>query len=279
MADLQTIVQRMIDAGEPEENIASVIREYKPAAPEAQTTGIPTAAVFAAREGAPALATGAARFAANHPAAAQKIIGAGVSTLAGGAGGAIGGVPGAVVGASIRGVTPAQATIRQVAGQMAGETPAVATNAARALGIQNYAKELAGMKIDPADIIPKPNAANAVEGYANSLEKGILRLYGPSGEVVSGPSAVSRIPTAGAPGRLMTSARIAGKVLAPLQLAAGATDLAQAVEPTRRDIGVMGIGSSVPRSDEERAAHPALLNEAADRTRQALLWLLGRGQD
>jgi hypothetical protein len=40
-ADLQTIVQRMIDAGEPEENIAAVIREYNGVAPEPATSGSP----------------------------------------------------------------------------------------------------------------------------------------------------------------------------------------------------------------------------------------------
>lgn len=270
---LEAIVQRMIDAGEPEENIALVVREYQPqaTAPEEQGSGGATALVSAVR-GVPSLARGVGRLVANHPAAAQKAIGAGVSSVAGGIGGAIGGVPGAVVGASIRGVTPAQTTIRQMAGRVAGETPAVASEAARGLGIQNYAKELTGMKINPTDIIPKPNAANAVESYANSMERGILRLYGPNGEVVSGPSAVSRIPTKAVPGRLMTAAKTAGKFLGPLSAATGITDFAQTVEPTRQDIGVMGIGLNTPRSEAEKVANPTLIDALL---RKAYLSLMG----
>jgi hypothetical protein len=273
MADqkLEQIVQRMIDAGEPEDNIASVIQAYTPVASQQapQTSGGATAAVAGVRA-LPAVGRTVGKLVANHPSAAQKAIGAGISTMAGGIGGAVGGVPGAVVGASIRGVTPAQTTIRQMAGRMAGETPAVASDAAKALGIQHYAKELTGMKVNPSDIIPKPNAANAIESYANSMERGILRLYGPSGEVVSGPSTVSRLPVASTPtmtGRLL---RGAGKVLGPLQAATGVTDFAQAVEPTRRDIGVMGIGLNEPRSAEEQAAHPALINAIVDAIRRRM---------
>lgn len=241
--------------------------------PEPPSAGGATAAVTGLRA-APSIVRAAGRLVASHPAAAQKAIGAGISTAAGGAGAAIGGVPGAVVGASIRGVTPAQTTIRQMAGRVAGESPAVAGEAAKALGIQNYAKELTGTKLTPADIIPKPNAANAVEHYANSMEKGILRLYGPHGEVVSGPSAVSRLPTKPVAGRLMKVASKAGKVLGPLSAATGVTDFAQAVEPNRHDIGVMGIGLDGERPEAEREAHPALLNDLAQR----LLALIGSGE-
>ena len=54
----------------------------------------------------------------------------------------------------------------------------------------------------------------------------------------------------------------------------GITDFAQAVEPTRGDIGVMGIRYGTPRSDTEKAAHPALLNDAAERVRQYILSLM-----
>lgn len=214
--------------------------------PEPQGSGGASATIAAGRA-VPAVAQGVARFAANHPAATQKVIGAGISTAAGAGGAAVGGIPGAVVGASIRGVTPAQTTIRQTAGRWAGETPAVAENAARALGIQNYAKETTGLRLAPSDIINKPNAANAIEHYANSMEKGILRLYGPSGEVVSGPSAVSRIPMKPQPGIAARGMSAIGKVLSPLQGMTAMTDLAQTAEPLRRDIGVMGIGAAQPQ--------------------------------
>lgn len=209
-----------------------------------QSSGLASGMVMGARA-VPGVLQKTARFAANHPAATQKIIGAGVSATAGGIGGAVGGVPGAVVGASIRGVTPAQTVIRETAGRLAGETPAAARNAAQGLGIQNYAKEL-GTKVLPGDIINKPNAANAIEHYANSAEKGILRLYDAYGNVVSGPSSVNRIPSTPKPGMIGKLAAKVAPVLGPLSAMTGATDLAQTVEPTRRDIGVMGIGASVP---------------------------------
>lgn len=240
---------------------------------------IPSLAAGALRA-VPALGRATARVAAAHPAAAQKIIGAGVSAGAGTVGGMVGGVPGAVVGASIRGVTPTQAAIRQVAGQMGGETPAVATNAARALGIQNYAKETTGLRVTPTDIIPKPNAANALEHYANAQERGILRLYGPSGEVVSGPEAIARLPAAKAPSVVGRLVGRAGRVLAPLQAGVGVTDLAQIAEPNRRDIGVAGIGASPTADDLQmtpaqfdhyQGAHPPLLNDMAARIRALLM--------
>lgn len=216
----------------------------------------------------------AGRFAANHPALTQKVIGAGVSTGAGAIGGAVGGVPGAVVGASIRGVTPAQTTIRRVAGQMAGEAPAVADDAAKALGIQNYAKETSGIRLKPTDIIRKPEPANALEHYANSMERGILRLYGPNGEVVSGPSAVTETSRAARPmaRRALSGLQRIARVAAPLSGAMGMTDFAQAVEPNRRDIGVMGIGRTptadtlnmTPADFEQfRVDNPPLINMLA----------------
>jgi hypothetical protein len=228
-------------------------------------TGAGTAIPLAAATGraVPGMMQGAARFAANHPAATQKVIGAGISAGAGGVGAAVGGVPGAVVGASIRGVTPAQTVIRETAGRMAGETPQVAQNAARTLGIQNYAKELTGARIPAADIINKPNAANAIEGYANSLEKGILRLYGPDGQVVSGPNKVLERAPAVRGGTIAKIAAPVAKVLGPLSAMTGITDFAQTVEPGRTDIGIAGIGKSQPDLPPEDVATLDAANKAA----------------
>lgn len=55
--ELEAIVQRMIDAGEPEEAIASVIREYQPATPEssAPMATAATGAVLGAAKAAPGI--------------------------------------------------------------------------------------------------------------------------------------------------------------------------------------------------------------------------------
>lgn len=97
MADqLQTIVQRMIDAGESEDNIASVIREYKPPAPE---KGLAQKATD--------MVGGILRTAANHPVQTGAILGGalaapltgGTSLAAGLAAAGLGGAGGAGLGA------------------------------------------------------------------------------------------------------------------------------------------------------------------------------------
>lgn len=68
---------------------------------------------------------------------------------------------------------------------------------------------------------------------------------------------------------LPTLAKAAG----PLNIASAVTgvgDLAQILEPNRKDIGFMGMSVSNPRSAEERAAHPALLNAIYDSIKKKL---------
>lgn len=237
-----------------------------PAVPQEQSSGGASATLGAARA-VPAGIRSVGRFAANHPAATQKVIGAGISTMAGGAGAAVGGVPGAVVGASIRGVTPAQSVIREAAGKMAGEAPAVARNAGRAVAVANYATE-AGLPLKPAQLVSTGAPARAVDKYAESMGQRVPRILDQYGKVVVGPEAPP-VPTK--PGMLRTGAGKAAstlsKVLGPLSAMTGATDFAQTVEPTRRDIGVMGIGRSV----DVPGAHPPALEQL----RQAILKRLG----
>jgi hypothetical protein len=216
-----------------------------PAAPEEQGSGGATATLMAGR-GVPAAIRSAGRFAANHPAGTQKAIGAGISTVASGIGAGIGGVPGAVVGASIRGVTPAQAVIRETAGRVAGETPAVAKNAGRAVAVANYATE-AGLPLKPQQLVSTGTAAEAIDNYAEKMGQRIPRVLDQYGKVVVGPEAPKLSAQAGpvrqAAGRVASGI---GRILAPLSAMTGATDFAQTIEPTRRDIGVMGIGASQP---------------------------------
>lgn len=231
-----------------------------------ETSGGATAAVTAAR-GLPGVGRLIGRVAADHPAATQKVIGAGVSTVAGGIGAAVGGGPGALVGASIRGVTPTQAAIREGAGRLAGEAPQVARNAGRAVSVANYATE-AGLPLKPAQLVSTGDAASAIDNYAQSMGQRIPRVLDQFGKVVVGPEAA---PVVKAGPRLMT--RAAGgvlRVLAPISAATGITDFAQAVEPNRHDIGVAGLSFGTPRSDEARAKDPALLNMIASRIRAAL---------
>ena len=134
------------------------------------SSGGATAALTGPRA-VPGVIKAGARFAANHPAAVQKGIGAGISTAASGAGavignmlgGPVGAMGGAVAGGGLRGMTPAQTDIRRVAGRLAGEAPAVADDAARALAIQHYAKETAGVRLNPTDIITKPTGSHALK--------------------------------------------------------------------------------------------------------------------
>jgi hypothetical protein len=206
-------------------------------------------ATIGALRAVPAAKQGLARFAANHPAATQKVIGAGISTMAGGAGAAVGGVPGAVVGASIRGVTPAQSVIRETAGKMAGESAAVAKNAGRATAVAEYAKPL-GLTVNPSHLVSTGNAARALDNYADAGGLKVPRVLDQFGKVVYGPEAPVRPKPPGVGGRLMTGAAkgvgAVGKALGAVAGPVGLTDLAQTIEPNRRDIGVMGIGASQP---------------------------------
>lgn len=211
---------------------------------EMQSSGVPTM-VAGIVQSVPKAVQGAARFAANHAAATQKTIGAGITAAASGVGGAIGGIPGAVGGGMIRGVTPSQAVIREVAGRMAGETPHVAGNAARSIMTQNYGKEL-GLRLKPSDLITRPVVPPALDSFAESMGQKIHRLYGPAGEIISGPDALVEMSKPKPPSPLVRAASTANKVLSPLTAATAVTDFAQTVEPTRRDIGVAGIGASVP---------------------------------
>lgn len=236
--------------------------------PEEQGSGGASATIGALRTG-PAIKQGIGRFAANHPAATQKAIGAGISTAAGGVGAAVGGVPGAVVGASIRGVTPTQAAIREGAGRMAGEAPAVARNAGRAVAVANYGKEM-GLPVKPTDLISTGTPAKGFDAYADSMGQRAPRVLDQYGKVVYGPEAPPKPKTGG---RLLTGAKAgAGAVargLAAISGPVGMTDLAQTIEPHRRDIGVMGIGSSVPDPSPGELAHINQRNIQGVHDRQA----------
>lgn len=99
MGELEAIVQRMIDAGEPEENIALVIREFQTRPqPPAESGGGLMAAIRAV---APAALGGRVDASAFADPATQQAVGdvapAGLSIL----GGMVGGIPGAGGGAAL----------------------------------------------------------------------------------------------------------------------------------------------------------------------------------
>jgi hypothetical protein len=63
------------------------------------------------------------------------------------------------------------------------------------------------------------------------------------------------------------------QALTTLSGAQGVLDLAQMAEPTRKDIGTLGIGKTVHVAGE----HPALLNLAAQKIRDAIKGLMAHG--
>lgn len=63
----------------------------------------------------------------------------------------------------------------------------------------------------------------------------------------------------------------------PLIAAQGALDLAQMAEPQRRDIGFLGLSAGGPRTPEEQAAHPALLNMLGQQGLQLVAQLRSQG--
>lgn len=224
--------------------------------PTPQGSGGASLALVAARrspEAARAATRSAGRFAANHPAATQRLINAGVRLAASGVGGSVAGVPGAIAGLAVAGVTPKQETIRTVGGRLAGESKPVAEAAGKALGIQNYIKSTSGVKVKPTDILPpRAHGLPAAEKYAESMGRELLKIYGPNGEVVAGPTAAPvdapKAPSAATKAAARTAERISKflPLLSKLQGATAVTDFAQTVEPTRGDIGVMGVGKAKP---------------------------------
>lgn len=212
---------------------------------------------------------------ADSPAAqrmTQKVI---MGTVRGGGamvGNTLGGVPGAIAGSAVTaGLTPTQATIRGTVGKLAGEAPHVTDAAIKAHAITEYGKGV-GIRVGPGAIVDNPAAGGALDSYAGSMGKRIVRLYGPSGEIVSGPQAVAEQTAKKGPGLLSK----VGAVLPWVQGATGVTDFAQSVEPNRHDIGVAGIGRSQHVPGEE----PAVINALVEKIRAALMARLtgGAGQ-
>jgi hypothetical protein len=232
-------------------------------------SGTASALMMAARNtpaAAKAATKVAGRFAANHPSATQKIINAGVRLAASGIGGATAGVPGAIAGLAVAGVTPKQETIRAVGGRMAGESKAVADAAGKALGIQNYIKNTSGVKVNPMDILARSKGLPAAENYAESMGRELLKIYGPDGRVVAGPTAAAPVVEKAAPGIVSRAASGATDklstflpLLSKLQGATAITDLAQTAEPARKDIGVMGIGAAQPDATFSEADNAAVI--------------------
>jgi len=279
------------------------------APPEEEPTGaeIPgaSATMGALRAGAavaPMAGRSLARFAANHPAGTQKTIGAGMTALASGVGGAIGSVfgptgtiAGALGGGMIRGLTPTQANIREWAGRGMGEAKDVAKEAGRAVGIQEYIKSTSGLKVPASDILERAKGLPAAENYAKAQGRELLKILGPDGSVVRGPTApaIPKAPSLG--GRLVTGGAgvakrglsAASKVLGAVSGPIAMTDLAQTLEPTRTDIGVMGIGASQPdpsgealaqidaRNKQQMEARLAAQQAQRERIREAILSGLG----
>lgn len=239
--------------------------------PPPQTSGVATGAIAGLRS-VPAIARGLARVAANHPAAAQKAINAGVTGTAASIGAVFGGTPGAITGGAVRGVAPTQMGIRETMGRLAGETPTAAKSAGRAVGAANYARETYGLPLKPTDMVSTGHAARAVDNYVESAGLRIPRVLDQYGKVVIGPEAAPIAKAPGVAGRLLTRGGTAvsaiGKVLAPLNGMAAMGDLAQAAEPNRKDIGFLGLGASQP-PDAWSA------NQAAMRAK--ILALLGLG--
>jgi hypothetical protein len=281
---LQGIVQRMIDGGESEDNIAAVIHAYRTQVPQvtAPDAGISTdtvapGAVLRAVGSTPTLVQGAARIAADNPRLTQKIIRGTTKAAAGGLGGLIAGEPGAVVGALAADLTPTQAGIRTAAGRLAGETPAVAQAAGRAQAVINYAEPL-GHKLAPTDLIASTESP-ALDAYAKSMGQKVLRLYGPNGEQVLGPGIAAAAERA-VPSTLRTAVSGAVRVLpavgvaGDLLMAAPAYTAALQASPGSQIRNVMAGQYGLPQSEANTIPGPSMASVTSDfaaRLRQAIL--------
>lgn len=259
--------EHVFPAGFDPQRAAQIVREGAGAAPVEKSgtpVGTATAVTTGLKTGLVPAVQGTARIVADHPRAAQQAINTVSRAATGAIGAEIGGVPGAVVGASLHGLTPTQGTLRTVAGEIAGETPQAASAAGRAQAIINYAREQ-GVKLASSHVIPSTENP-ALDNYAASQGSKILRLYaptGPAGTPGAGVQVVGPMTPTDAPTSMIAKAlpKVA-RGLGYLNAATGVTDLAQMAEPKRQDIGIMGIGRSVPHDD----AHPAVLNALGTKT-------------
>lgn len=240
-----------------------------PAVAPDSDAGAATALTSAARVAGGPMIRGVARMAANSPRVVQQVVRAGSKAVTGGVGELVAGTPGALIGGLMEGVIPTQSGIRETAGRLAGEAPAVAKAGGRAQGIVEYGRSM-GMNLKPSNIVPSP-ANPALDAYANSQGAKILRLYGPNGEQVVGPGTISSVAEK-APGIISKAVRATGSVLPWLQGGAAIGDLDAVVEPKRQDIGFFGVGPSV----DVPGAKPPLLNALAEKVRAAILARLQR---
>jgi hypothetical protein len=292
-ADLHAIVQRMVEAGESEDAIASVIQQFKAQTPD-ETAGLGAALQPAEVGGAlkavgsvPSLVQSAAGVAAEHPRAVQQAARAGGKVLGGIAGTVVGSTPGAIVG-TLAGdaVVPTQAGIRETMGRLAGEAPDVAQAAGRAQAVINYGRQQ-GIKLGTGDLIPS-TASPSLDAYAQSAGQKVLRLFGPNGEQVVGPG--MRAAAEAAPSvlrktltgslRLLPAVGAAGDVL----MAAQAFTAGLNASPGGEIRNVMAGQYGLPQSAANTIPGPSMASVASDAfsrmsaaVRQAILDRLSPG--
>lgn len=67
------------------------------------------------------------------------------------------------------------------------------------------------------------------------------------------------------------------QILGKASIVQGGLDLAQMAEPNRQDIGFLGVGMPAPRSETEKAEHPALINLLVQKLSDAVASLMAKG--
>ena len=151
-------------------------------------------------------------------------------------------------------------------GASPGSTPALLVGATRAAlpGALRVAEEVA---TDPRVVGTATRIGRAAGGIGGIAKAGPLGMdagarYGGKAGALAGRAAQT---TAGAVAGVLERLAPYAQSLSTLSGAQGVLDLAQMTEPERGDVGVLGVSVGRPRSDAEKAAHPALINQLLQR--------------
>jgi len=143
-------------------------------------------------------------------------------------------------------------------GALAPAAVAPAANLAMRFGTSPTAAKTGGAFIRGAAELASP-LVGAYEGGARGLLAGTLAA--PAAGWIAGRNGYRLVGRLQAPARALASGlETIAPAMSQISGASGVGDLAQMAEPTRRDIGFMGIGSGTPDPKD-----PAMLNALYDR--------------
>jgi hypothetical protein len=148
----------------------------------------------------------------------------------------------------------------------AATSPSVIVGATRAAlpGIRQAAEEVA---THPGVVSAATRVGQVAGGIGGIAKAGPLGMHSGAryGGIAGRLAGQATQKAAGVMAGALERAAPYTQALSTLSGAQGVLDLAQMAEPNRGDIGVLGVSIGKSRSDAEKAAHPALINQILQR--------------